>query len=243
MSEMPIYSKPNQIVHDINSTLFVMTQKVFQIRQRYPECKEKIDSELEAIEQCCYYVRDMLHLLANNHKRSRAPAAELCVNTTLKTLVELFLKGFMGVTYDLTVDPHDKKVSIPRDEFHRLIQNILMNALEAMNNKGHLSISTKIVQLKAAPAENPADEYINISIKDTGLGIPVDILPTLTDEGVSTKGEARGLGLSIVKDIAGRYNGRLEIESEEGVGTTIHIFLPTLKNHSEQLMPEAAIHS
>ena len=123
---------------------------------------------------------------------------------------------------------------ISGEEFHRLIQNILINALEAMENIGHLRISTKQVTLDEVSAGNRGVEYVNISIMDTGTGIAESVLPTLTKEGVSTKGETRGLGLSIVKDIAVRHNGRLEIESEEHVGTTVHVFLPTLRIHSEQ---------
>jgi CheY-like chemotaxis protein len=69
-------------------------------------------------------------------------------------------------------------------------------------------------------------DYVKISIKDFGIGIPEKILPRIFDPFFTTKSMGQGLGLAICYSIVNRHGGYIDVESEPGKGSTFHIFLP-----------------
>jgi|GEM_PF-2081860 len=103
------------------------------------------------------------------------------------------------------------------DELSQVWTNLLYNAMQAMDYKGGLEIATAQI-----------GNDIVVSVKDTGKGIPPENLEKIFQTFYTTKaaGEGTGLGLSITKKIIEKHNGRIEVQSEVGVGTTFKIFLP-----------------
>ena len=109
------------------------------------------------------------------------------------------------------------------DELNQVWTNLIHNALYAMNYQGVLTVGIR--------QEN---DYAVVSVGDSGCGIPESIREKIFDIFFTTKmaGEGSGLGLDIVKKIADKHNGRIEVESELGVGTTFTIYLPYRVEHS-----------
>ena len=103
------------------------------------------------------------------------------------------------------------------DELHQVWTNLIHNALQAMNHQGTLSISIARV-----------DDEAVVSVGDSGCGIPDNIRNKIFDVFFTTKvaGEGSGLGLDIVKKIVDKHHGRIEVQSEVGVGTTFSVYLP-----------------
>ena len=99
---------------------------------------------------------------------------------------------------------------------------ILVNASEAVLENGEIVVSTR----------NPDIETIRIDISDNGIGIPEDDIPHIFEPFFSTKHDTSGigLGLAIVHGIVKSHNGKLEVRSELGKGTTIFITLPLIRN-------------
>jgi len=99
---------------------------------------------------------------------------------------------------------------------------ILMNSMEAVHENGEIIIRTS----------NPDENNIMIDIKDNGIGIDPEDIPNIFEPFFSTKEKASGigLGLAIVHGIVQSHNGRIEVDSELGVGTTISIILPVIKS-------------
>lgn len=104
------------------------------------------------------------------------------------------------------------------EEIKLMFQPIIKNAIQAIPEKGSLSISTQVSEANT----------IEICIEDTGMGIASAHLPKVFDPFFTTKsqGEGNGLGLTIVKRIVTKYGGRITLESQEGHGTRCHISLP-----------------
>ncbi|HEX7038073.1 MAG TPA: ATP-binding protein [Pseudomonadales bacterium] len=96
--------------------------------------------------------------------------------------------------------------------------NLITNAAQAMDGKGHLKISTR----------NTGDGWVEVAVADTGCGIPPENLEKVLDPFFTTKpvGQGTGLGLSIVRQIMEEHHGKLHIDSEVGVGTTITLRFP-----------------
>ena len=113
------------------------------------------------------------------------------------------------------------EVSADTEHLRRAVINIVGNAVDAMQEKecgengNRLTVSTHVV-----------DERLEIRIRDTGCGIPDEMMDKLFEPLVSTKSFGVGLGLPIVKDIVEQHSGGVEIESQVDAGTTVTLWLP-----------------
>lgn len=129
-----------------------------------------------------------------------------------------------------------KNISVKRDfkampgvihgdeaQLQQVIMNLLLNALEAMDTRGALTISTEVKKHESEPP------LLTIHIKDTGVGIAQENLSRVFDAFFTTKQNGTGLGLAISQRVALEHHGRIQAQSEPGKGSTFTIFLP-LKN-------------
>ncbi len=116
------------------------------------------------------------------------------------------------------------------------ILNLCVNARDVMQKGGQLSIVSKLAFKSDLDPnrwkELQYEKYIKISIRDTGPGIPKDVIENIFDLFFTTKGKGKGtgLGLSITKRIIDEYNGKIIVESELNKGTTFQILLPAAKS-------------
>ncbi|MEW6439576.1 MAG: ATP-binding protein [bacterium] len=132
-------------------------------------------------------------------------------------------------TLALLVQDPGRKVSVHRDyrltgrvpcnlgQLNQVFMNLLTNAVQAIENKGDIWVRT----------EQRGDEAV-ISVQDSGVGIPPEKLPRIFEPFFTTKevGQGTGLGLSISHKIVQQHNGRIEVESAPGKGSTFRVFLP-----------------
>jgi len=107
------------------------------------------------------------------------------------------------------------------------VQNLVINANEAMPNGGVLQVAARGVLLAADELPPlPPGRYLRMTIQDHGAGIPLDWLPRIFDPYFSTKQSGSGLGLAIAHSIISRHGGHIRVESDLGVGTKFEVFLP-----------------
>ena len=103
-----------------------------------------------------------------------------------------------------------------RGHFLEIFTNLLVNAREAMGQRGELWITAR-----------PAPDYgVQVSVRDSGPGIPADVIGRIWESYFTTKDRGTGLGLTIVKHTAEMYGGRVRVESETGQGATFTVTLP-----------------
>lgn len=112
-------------------------------------------------------------------------------------------------------DPH---------QLEQVFLNILINAVEAMPNGGSLTVT-------AAVRHRQAGSSVEVSVSDTGIGIPSENLPRIFDPFFTTKevGKGTGLGLSVSYGIVKAHGGLLDVQSEVGKGSTFTVVLPVVK--------------
>jgi signal transduction histidine kinase len=103
-------------------------------------------------------------------------------------------------------------------QLNQVFMNILVNAGQAIENRGEIYIST-----------SSADGYVEISIRDTGCGIPEENLNRIFDPFFTTKdvGKGTGLGMNIAYNIIKKHNGTIDVQSTVGQGTTFTICIPS----------------
>ncbi|MEW6719751.1 MAG: ATP-binding protein [Thermodesulfobacteriota bacterium] len=121
------------------------------------------------------------------------------------------------IVKDLAADlPPIRASAVP---MRQVFLNVILNSIQAMPDGGELRVATWSV-----PSARP--EGIRVSISDTGTGIPHEHLRKIFQPFFTTKEEGTGLGLAISLGIVQAHNGRIDVESEAGKGTTFHVFLP-----------------
>ena len=110
-------------------------------------------------------------------------------------------------------------VNIFPDQMNQVWTNLIINAVQAMGNRGTLTIGIK-----------RDGSYAVVSVADTGKGIPKEIQPKIFEPFFTTKvsGEGSGLGLDIIKRILEKHSAKISFESEEGVGTTFYVKIPLI---------------
>ena len=111
----------------------------------------------------------------------------------------------------------DEEIVLDPGQASQIIINMVVNARDAMPGGGRLSI--------AARHDSAA---VNVKIRDTGKGIPPEVLDKILEPFYSTKEDGSGLGLAICRSILWDIGGDMAIQSEEGKGTTIKLTLPVL---------------
>ena len=136
------------------------------------------------------------------------------------TITRNLLKYGVDVVKDFEEVP---RIRCAPSRLNQVFINMVTNAVQAMDGKGRLELATRNL-----------GDAVQITISDTGCGIPPEHLQKITDPFFTTKpvGEGTGLGMSIVRQIIDEHEGRLDIDSEVGVGTLMTVTLPLERTRS-----------
>jgi len=114
-----------------------------------------------------------------------------------------------------------------KNQIGQVIDNLIINAHEAMRDGGTIELTAGNITL--AEKEHPSlakGNYVKISIKDYGVGIPKEIIAAIFDPFFTTKKKGHGLGLATCYSIINRHGGCIDVESEPGNGSTFKVYLP-----------------
>ncbi len=150
--------------------------------------------------------------------RNRPPARRgVDANHAIIEAVEMMRPRGQALSVQINCDLAPDLRPMPCGEVVQVMMNLLKNAFDAMPSGGEVSIITR--------AE---DEMILIEVADTGEGMPGHVLRRVFDPFFTTKPPSKGtgLGLAICRQIIGKYNGTIGVESEPGAGTTFRIAIP-----------------
>lgn len=117
--------------------------------------------------------------------------------------------------------------NIDKNQIGQVFDNIVINAQQAMPNGGAIEIiaRNKTIQYNEHILLTTG-HYVVVSIKDRGIGIPKDVLPHIFDPFYTTKTKGHGLGLATCYSIINRHGGCIDVESQPGIGTIFHVYLP-----------------
>ncbi|MFC1693221.1 ATP-binding protein, partial [Candidatus Latescibacterota bacterium] len=135
------------------------------------------------------------------------------VKETLSVMEDQAASHNVIIVMDITEEKLEAKFDVP--QIKQVLINVVQNALNAMPNGGVLKIKT-----------GWCDEDVCVTVIDTGIGIPEEYRENIFDPFFTTNGSGTGLGLSISQRIIQNHNGKLEIKSKKGEGTTVNIVFP-----------------
>ncbi|UCF38747.1 MAG: response regulator, partial [Acidobacteriota bacterium] len=130
------------------------------------------------------------------------------------------------------------QVRIDPGQFRQVIMNLIVNARDAMDRGGIVTIRTANIQLDSGNhhhwSDLPLGQYVLVSVADSGQGIPADLLEKIFEPFFTTKDESKGtgLGLSTVYGIVQQNGGSIAVESELGEGTLFSMLFPRVEEPS-----------
>ncbi|MBK9249401.1 MAG: response regulator [Ignavibacteria bacterium] len=148
--------------------------------------------------------------------------------------IDTLIKQTLPKNISMTVSVQDNLPLVLGDatQIHQILMNLCVNARDAMPDGGTLSLSASqhILQDKDSESGGKSGEFVLLSVKDNGTGIPPEIRDKIFEPLYTTKapGKGTGLGLSTVAEIVKNHGGFITIESEPGMGTEFKIFFPVL---------------
>lgn len=198
------------ITHEIRNPMAVIRGFIQLMRERSPnEHQQYYQIVMEELDRTNIIINDFLSLAQN-----RALTMHSCsLHDIILEMVPLLqadanMRGQIIVVELCDYIPH---IMLNDKEIKQLLLNLSRNAMEAMGDTGKLTIHTSY---------NDERKHIELRIKDNGVGISQDQMKHLFEPFFTTKSTGTGLGLPLCLSIAERHNGRIEVESEEGDGTT-----------------------
>ena len=139
------------------------------------------------------------------------------LNTTVEHAVMLGRQQALAKSVEITLqkDPSLPEVEHDSDQIHQVLLNLLLNALQAIDKNGKITVTVK-----------PRGATAVVEVTDNGRGIAPDHLPNIFRPFYTTKGEGTGLGLSLARRIVEDHHGRIDVTSAVGKGTTFAVVLP-----------------
>ncbi|MEH2281221.1 MAG: response regulator [Nostoc sp.] len=232
------------IAHDLNNILTPILAGAQLLPLKFPDADERTRHLLEILEINARRGADLVKQVLSfargvEGKRITLQLRHIIVEVA-KILKETFPKS---IEISTDVPQNLWMVSGDSTQLHQVLMNLCVNARDAMSNGGTLSISAEnllidenYARMNLGAKEGP---YIVITVSDTGVGIPTEMLDRIFEPFFTTKdvGQGTGLGLSTVLGIIKSHAGFVSVYSELGSGTSFQVYLPAVEG-METLSPE-----
>lgn len=222
------------VAHDFNNLLTAITGHCDLLLLRHDDQSQDF-ADLTQINQNANRAAALVsQLLAFSRKQTLRPES-LNMRDTLADLTHL-LNRLVGekVDLDLTHDPRLRHVRADKRQLEQVLMNLVVNARDAMPDGGKIEIQTQNWNIDAAMSRDrvtiPIGEYVKISVRDQGCGIPADKLSKIFEPFYTTKriGEGTGLGLSTAYGIVKQTGGYIFVDSILGQGTEFTLIFPAI---------------
>ncbi len=203
------------LAHEIKNPLNAITGAVSYLKENFQG--ELLREFLEIIAQEVKRINKLTTSLLSFSRPVKLQPQWTDLNNTVRETVELMKREAEqnGVNLNLELDRTMPPVFCDPSQVKQVIINIILNAIDATNGKGEVTVKTEANSKEAV-----------ITVSDNGSGIPPEVLPEIFNPFFTTKTRGTGLGLAISKSIIKEHGGDITVESSMGHGSTFRITLP-----------------
>ena len=209
------------VAHEINNPLATITLYAQMIRDELTneqkDTKEEVDIILKHTTRTAGIVKNLLEFA----RRTDLETKPININPVLEEALSVTSHQAELQQANVAKELSDglPKIAGDANKLQQVFVNIIVNALQVMQDGGKLTVRSGIT---------PDNKCVRVSIRDTGPGIPEDVLAKIFEPFFTTKptGKGTGLGLSVSHGIVRQHDGELEVESEVGKGTEFIITIP-----------------
>jgi signal transduction histidine kinase len=218
------------IAHEIKNPLVIIGGFAKRLAKKMQN-EQKEDKYIEIILKEVARLEAILNEILNYVKEGPSISETCVINDFLDEILYLLSTDIsweqVSITkrFDTTLPP----MPCDSQQLKQVFINIFMNAYEAMNGRGRLTVKT-------APASFNNQPFVSISINDTGGGINPAVIDNIFNPFFTTKERGTGLGLAISNKIINNHNGHIDIENTVGKGVTFIVYLPLKNNVKEELL-------
>ncbi len=227
------------VAHDFNNLLVGIMGNASLAMERVPDdadVRKLLDKVVSAGRRATELTQRMLAYAG----RASTDVQVMDLNDLVAEMAE-FAAAAIPKNVSLHMDTADDLPLIRADssQVQQIIMNLLINAAEAMGEGGDVTVTTRTEQLDAHRISSSLAEfklqpgtYVCLEVRDTGSGMPPEILSRIFDPFFSTKFAGRGLGLSAILGIVRAHHGAVAVQSQEGVGTTFRVWFPVTQRRA-----------
>lgn len=180
--------------------------------------KEIFKEILVQIDKIHQIIQDLMRYARPKEIDIKLVSIEDCVESALK-LAQMQVKN-KNIQFHVSSKEKNIQVRLDVEKIKEVLLNLMLNSIGAIVNTGNITIAFG----------TESEKNLKITVTDDGSGINKDQLSQIFQPFFTTKSEGTGLGLSICKKIIAAHSGTLEVESEEGEGTTFRILLPVVES-------------
>jgi len=218
------------VAHELNSPLTGVVTFAHLMKSRTsPEDKQSQEDLQVIIDQANRCSRIIKGLLGFS-RRAGFEMVEISVNDLLDNTISLVRNQarFHNIRFDIRLAPSLPLILADPNQLQQVFLNLIINAADAMNEKGVITISTRVLRTDA--------DVLEIEITDNGPGIPEDMVGRIFEPFFTTKpvGKGTGLGLSVSYGIVKRHGGDIIVKSAPGQGASLFIRIPAQRKKTEE---------
>lgn len=223
------------MAHDFNNLLSSIFGSLNLLRNRVP-ASESVTRLIDNIENCSIRAKDLTKGLLSfgkpTPKRKEIVYPNLLLNELTKVIIQTFPRN---ITIEEKIESNLHSILGNSTEIYQILLNLCVNAREAIEGKGKITISAENILIDEKNSINypllDKGKYVKLSVSDTGVGIYEDNLSKIFDPYFSTKQKetGSGLGLYVTYGIIKAHNGHVDVSSKVGEGTTFDVFIPAFE--------------
>ncbi len=217
------------VAHDLNNALAPILLGAQLLRKSHPDESDLLDSFEISAKRGASMVRQLL-TFAKGSEGKRVSVQVGHMLNEMRSIIEGSFPKNIRLQREGEFDP--PTVRGDPTQIHQILLNLCVNARDAMPEGGTITMGTKVVEVDGSFSgvftEATAGRYVVLSVGDTGVGMPPDVLDRIFDPFFTTKGpdQGTGLGLSTVVGIVKGHGGFVNVRSTQGEGSTFEVYLP-----------------
>lgn len=222
------------IAHDFNNLLQGVFGYISMAKMAF-DSKERALAMLEQAEQALHMSVNLASQLLTFSKGGKPVRKRVVLRSLIENAVRFALSG-SRVNYELDIEEKLGTVDADEGQIGQVVQNIVLNAEQAMPMGGTVMITARSIHMEEQAGVQPLSRgnYVEICIRDSGIGIPAEYLPRIFDPYFTTKERGSGLGLATCYSIIKNHDGIIEVKSEVGKGSTFTVYLPVDETGAEK---------
>jgi len=216
------------IAHDFNNILTGILGNI-TLAERHIESEGKTAERLLEARKASLRARDLTQQLLTFSKGGAPIKKTASIAELIQDSATFALRG-SKVRCEFSLPDDLWPVEVDEGQMNQVITNVVINADQAMPGGGTVNIGAKNTIIKRKGAlPLPKGNYVEITVEDHGVGIAKEHLGRIFEPYFTTKQKGSGLGLATAYSVIKNHDGYVTVESELGVGTTFHIYLPASK--------------
>ena len=212
------------LAHEIRNPLVAIRTFTQLLPERYNDAEFREGFQglaLKEVDRICGLINDLLSF-ARPSKPNVAPENVNDVVDNIARILETQAKE-KGMSISREFSDSLPKVWIDREQMKQVFMNLILNAMQAMAEGGSITLATRAVSKNGS---EPSGEFVQVEIRDTGVGIPEEDLQHIFDPFFTSKDEGSGLGLAVSHQIVQEHGGFVTVESNLGKGTVFFVHVP-----------------